>query len=576
MRADFILLHPPTVYDFRNLPIMYGPISDVVPSTPIFEMYPIGFFRIAGYLEKNGYKVRVINIAFRMLHDPKFNAERLIRNLRPSAFGIDLHWLAHAQGCLELAKLIKACHQNIPVIIGGLSASYYHEELIKCPQIDCIIRGDAAEEPTLQLLRSFKNNRLPEDVPNLTWKDKNGKAHINPISYVPAHLDDALISYKKIIHSIIHSVIRHRDLLSYTPYANWSKSHLAGILLSHGCMYNCITCGGSSFSSQRICNRKDPVYRDPDLVAEDIKSIASYMKSSISILGNIQGVQYGYAKRLLRAIKQRKIRNQIRLEIFFPAERELLEEIAGSIKNFVFQMSPESHDEKIRKAFGRPYSNEALERMIKTSIELGCKRLDLFFMIGLPYQTPESVQQTISYCRTLLEKYGKDKKIHPYIAPLAPFLDPGSIAFEQPEKYGYKLFYKTLEEHRQALLAPSWKYTLNYETEWMSRDQIVEATYEANLKINRLKLEYGLLDVHTFNKLEARINQSMEIMRKIDRLMLINDQGEKVRQIEKLKLSGAPLDISSICDKNELRELLHWPIALFKLNILKLMWDMIF
>ena len=162
-------------------------------------------------------------------------------------------------------------------------------------------------------------------------------------------------------------------------------------------------------------------------------------------------------------------------------------------------------------------------------------------MIDLPYQTPESVQQTISYCQTLLERYGKDKKIHPYIAPLAPFLDPGSIAFEQPEKYGYKLFYKTLEEHRQALLAPSWKYTLNYETEWMSRDQIVEATYEANLKINKLKVEYGLLDVHTFNKLEARINQSIEIMRKVDRLMLIKDQQKKIRQIEELMLSGVYL-----------------------------------
>ena len=27
----------------------------------------------------------------------------------------------------------------------------------------------------------------------------------------------------------------------------------------------------------------------------------------------------------------------------------------------------------------------------------------------------------------------------PFISPLAPFLDPGSRAFEEPERYGYRL-----------------------------------------------------------------------------------------------------------------------------------------
>ncbi len=52
--ADLVLLHPPSVYDFRKKASMYGPISDVVPSTPIFEMYPIGFMTIANYLKKHG------------------------------------------------------------------------------------------------------------------------------------------------------------------------------------------------------------------------------------------------------------------------------------------------------------------------------------------------------------------------------------------------------------------------------------------------------------------------------------------------------------------------------------------
>ena len=50
MRTDLILLHAPSVYDFREKSILYGPMSDLVPSSPIFEMYPIGFLTMANYL----------------------------------------------------------------------------------------------------------------------------------------------------------------------------------------------------------------------------------------------------------------------------------------------------------------------------------------------------------------------------------------------------------------------------------------------------------------------------------------------------------------------------------------------
>ena len=96
-------------------------------------------------------------------------------------------------------------------------------------------------------------------------------------------------------------------------------------------------------------------------------------------------------------------------------------------------------------------------------------------MIGIPEQTVPSVKETIDYCEELLEKTkraGHGGKLHPYISPLAPFLDPGSRAFQEPAKHGYRLFHRTLEEHRQALLAPSWKYTLNYETKWMTREEL--------------------------------------------------------------------------------------------------------
>ena len=42
-KEDIIFLHAPSVYDFRKEFLFYGPVSDMVPSTPVFEMYPFGF-----------------------------------------------------------------------------------------------------------------------------------------------------------------------------------------------------------------------------------------------------------------------------------------------------------------------------------------------------------------------------------------------------------------------------------------------------------------------------------------------------------------------------------------------------
>jgi hypothetical protein len=38
------------------------------------------------------------------------------------------------------------------VLIGGLSASYYHEELVRLPFVDFVMRGDSTEEPVRQLI----------------------------------------------------------------------------------------------------------------------------------------------------------------------------------------------------------------------------------------------------------------------------------------------------------------------------------------------------------------------------------------------------------------------------------------
>ena len=561
MAPDLILLHAPSVYDFRKKTILSGPVSDLIPPSPVFEMYPIGFTTMAEYLERSGLRTRIVNLAVRMLDDIKYDVEAHLAKLDAAAFGIDLHWLPHAHGSIEVARIVKRLHPGRAVIFGGFSSTYFHAELIQYPAVDFIIRGDSTELPLLVLMQyivsggslspapSSPEYCALEKIPNLVWKDGEGQAHVNPLSYSPDNLDDLLLDYTH----VLKAVVRYRDLASYKPFRNWMRYPITAALSVRGCRYNCITCGGSACTFRGIHNRQKPAYRSPEKLAQDIRRIGEFSEGPIFVLGDIRQPGPEYTDRFLNAISGWK--KQVFIELFDAADREFFQKVSRSIPNFTLEISMESHDEEVRRAFGRPYSNEQIERTIDYALDAGCQRLDLFFMTGLKKQTYQSVMETVDYSRSLLSHYAKkgEKRVIPFISPLAPFLDPGSQAFEEPEKNGYRLFARTLEEHRQALLAPSWKYVLNYETIWMNRDQIVAATYEAGRRMNQIKGEFGVIDPEVAEATDRRIAHASQLIAEIDKIVAgVSDPLERQRQLTNLKHRVDNANLSTVCDKREL------------------------
>jgi B12-binding domain/radical SAM domain protein len=527
---DLVLLHPPAIYDFRKRPIQLGPISDVIPSTPIFEMYPVGFASISEYLERKGFRVRIVNIALKMLKNERFDVERFIASLKPRAFGIDLHWMPHCHGSLALAAIIKRYHPDIPVIFGGFSATYFHEEIIqKYPQVDYVVRGDSTEEPLCQLMQTIRDGGDPAEVPNLTWR-AGGEVRVNPLSHLPIDLNAVVIDYGH----IMRQVARYRDLSGYIPFTNWFSYPLTAVFTCRGCTHQCKTCGASQQALQGMEGRTRPAFRDPQLLARDIIHVQRHLNAPIFIIGDILQPGKAYAETLLQELRKTKIKNHMVYEFFRPPSAGLVEEIARTTPNFNIQISPESHDEEVRRAFGRPYSNKELESFLSAAVRHKAKRIDLFFMTGLPKQDSNSVLATADYCRSLLEQYGKQKTLFPFISPLAPFLDPGSMVFEQPEQFGYHLLFRTLEEHCQALEGPSWKYFLNYETKWMSRDDICYSTYEGGRRLNALKGELGIISPALAAAIDVRISQAVEMMKRIDAIWDAITGGEQEAALRNL------------------------------------------
>jgi len=550
MKADLILLHAPSVYDFRKKTIMFGPMSDLVPSTPIFEMYPIGFLTLANYLEKRGFRVRIVNLAYRMQEDAAFDAEKFISKLKASAFGIDLHWLPHCQGSTEVAKIVKRYHPHTPVIFGGFSASFFYSELIAFDQVDYIIRGDSAEEPLARLMEAIKSGNLDRlaDIPNLVYK-QGGKVYENPLDCISPDLEEIDFDYRV----MFRQVVRFLDLKSLIPFSGWLRYPITTIPIVRGCFMECSGCGGSKSAFAVFAKRKMPAFRSPKKLVEEIENINRYINAPIFLLGdlNSNGREYvreffGYARKLPSNI-------QIFFEFFRPPGEWFFDQAQEIFDSVLYEISPDSHDPLVRDKMGKPqFDNRQLIHAIEYALGKGAVRFDLYFMTGLPGQGKDSVLDTVNFCEQVYNRLGWDNRFMSFISPMAPFLDPGSRAFGNPEKFGYTLTRKTLAEHIDAITRPSWKYILNYRSNTLPTQDLVGSTYQAALGLNRLKGKAGSISLEVMNQNQERINHALDTMEKIDRIMEIEDQEKRKEMLQKLKQDTDRYSMSTVCEKKEL------------------------
>lgn len=515
MKNDLILLHAPSVLDLKDRPRIFGPISDVIPSTPLFEMYPVGLLSIAEYLNRFGYKAKVINLALKLVEEPDFDVRRFISRLDCKVFGIDLHWLAHANGSIELAKICKELHPEKKVLFGGISSTYYWKELIGYDVIDFILKGDSTEPSVLKLVQELDKNAPDlESVPNLVFK-RGSKVVDNGITYVAEDLDDTL----KDLKFVVNMLTSERDLDLYSPNTDFLKNPITMIVTARGCTKNCAICGGSKYFYNKYCNRKRVAFRSPERIIEDLLVMESYGNIPVLIVGDLRQGGNKYWRNVVEGIKKEQIDLPFIFELFNPAPQEYFKGLSG-LEDFNLQISPETHSEEIRFLQGKRYTNAAIEKNISYALEAGIKKFDLYFMMGIPGQTKEEIGATLGYFEKLAS-FGK--RVHFFLSPLVPFLDPGSLAFDFPQKYGVRILFKDFESYYNALNSSSWTGFFNYEGV-LSREELVFETYDSIARLLEMKREYGYISESEYDQKMRLTSFSRQVCERLEK-------GEKVEAL---------------------------------------------
>jgi len=475
---DAVLFHPPrSMPAYRKEIPLLGSIFSRLKNeiaVPEYSVMPMGLISLASILEKEGLEAKVVNLGLKYQLKPSLNIERYIKSLNAKVFAVSFNWVFHANSALEIARTCKRLHPNSLVIIGGLTATWFAEEIMrKHLFIDAVLLGEC-EESIVKFVKNYKGKRL-DGVDGIFFRDES-RLKINPIKAPPKSLD----TYDFINFNLVEDRKEYfkTDIAGFSP----QKPPSAWLPIARGCIYNCIFCGGSKEAYNRLTKREEIIFRSPDRICEDVQRLVGQGVRTICFSHDPQLGGEKYYKEIFNGIKKMRIDTSAYIEVFQLPTRNFIKQLTEtfSIKPNI-AISPETGSENLRKFLGKDFTNRDLLKAINESIRNGIFPA-IFFTPGLPGETHNSFTSTLK----MIEKI---TTMCPYLAissASAYTIDPNCSMAVQPEKYGIQLIFKSLEDYRRLGRKKRLKIIdlIGHETSTLKRQEIAGLVVEA-LKFTR-------------------------------------------------------------------------------------------
>ncbi|MFX1298533.1 MAG: B12-binding domain-containing radical SAM protein [Promethearchaeota archaeon] len=358
MKPEILLFHPPNVLDHKAL--KYAIMSPL--------MCGYGLLHIGAHLKEKGYRVECWNIP--LAYYLGFNTDHIreiIKGYNPLLIGIELNWLHLSKGALDLAKMIKEILPNTPIIVGGVHATLFAEQIIQSNEpIDIVVKGEA-EKIMEDLSHKIEKEQDYSEIIGIVTK-KNGKIIKNEgkniyddIDLIPPYAGDFLMPK------------------TLNPY------ELAAINTCRGpCTFNCVYCIGAK-SCYPLSPRKNIAFHSVSWVIKQIKILLDYVRRI-----SIQDYNYcnpKFISELAQAIREENLQDST--EYFNYAlvptvkmNKPILHDLArAGVDNI--DVGIETGSDYLLKTLNRPYNTQQAFTVIKNAIESGILPKTYWMITGL-------------------------------------------------------------------------------------------------------------------------------------------------------------------------------------------------
>ncbi len=382
----------------------------------------IGVAYLSAALKKAGHKTALIRVM-----EPLGKGEVLkrVRDFHPDlvAFSVMTNQFDY---CIQLAGWIKE-EFDLPVIFGGHHPTLVPDLVIAEENVDMLCRGEG-EETLVKLADRIAEGRDYSDIHNL-WTKHNDRIIKNDVSPPIAELNR----------------IAFMDLDIYNLNAMFPKEGInLHIMAGRGCPYSCTYC------CNPVINR---LYRDKGKVVRqrDVSVVIDELKHHI---GNYPRINYFTFQDETFTLNKDWVLEFCEVygrDISLPFStmarvNHLDKEVLCAMKSAgcdLLRIGVESGSEWLREhTLNRKMTNEQIIWVFDYADKIGI-RTWAFAMFGLPHETPEMVEETITFLRRLNPNQVQLSIFYPY---------PGTYLYDECVREGWLTDEKSLSYFEKSIL----------------------------------------------------------------------------------------------------------------------------
>lgn len=314
---------------------------------------------------------------------------RLFSEYQPDVAGFSALSMEHAD-LLEAVRLCKRWNKDCLVVVGGPHATMFSDLLIREPSIDVVVRGEG-ERTFVELLQAWANGEEWERIPGLCYR-RGGEVVVTPDRPFLQDLDSLPLPAWDLL-----------DLKAYTRSTNMNgllaRAPYMSVMTSRACPYRCAYCHrlfGTRFRQ-----------RSPESVLEELEILSRhYGVREIHFIDDCFNLNRPRAK----LIAQQIVSRGLSLTLAFPngVRGDLMdEELILGLKEagaYIITYAVETASPRLQALLRKNLDLEKTSTAIELTYRHGLIPAG-FFMLGIPTETPEEMEQTVRFaCDSLILK----------------------------------------------------------------------------------------------------------------------------------------------------------------------------
>jgi len=377
---------------------------------------PYGLLSIGTLLSIKGFEVVIIDAQVE-----RDFFQRVEKNLGGCLFaGISTMTAGVASG-IQISKFIRELSPSTPIVWGGIHPTLFPEQTLRDPLVDIVVWGEG-EETSIDIANALRYGAELEEVKGIGFKvngrllftDRRGFVNLEDLPFT----NYDLLNMDKYLY---------RDLNSLSVGSG--KTKIVVVHSSRGCPYHCTFCINTHPSQKYRAKSFERLIQEVENVVRRYGPDVIYFQDDNFFASKIRTFRFfeeyekrGYHFRWFSLTRAN----------YFNKEY-LSEQFMGRIYNSCLWLGlgVESGAERVRKMIDKDISEE---QVMTAACTLGRYEIPTgyAFMVGLPSETKEEMQSTISLMLKIKESHPQAQFAYQYYRPY-----PGSKLYDLAIQKGF-------------------------------------------------------------------------------------------------------------------------------------------